>query len=212
MSSEKTKDQILAFLEIIGGIVLFIVLICIVSSTIFQNDIKPEMPLPVANFSADQTIGKPPLNVSFTDVSKGSNITAWSWDFGDGSSEIIENPVHLYTKEGKYTVSLTVWNLKGQNSKTIYNYVRVGYPPIANFSASTTSGKPPLTVKFTDLSEGWPTSWKWTFGDSIISTVQNPEITFSEVGDYNVSLTVTNETGFDNISRPSYIHVTKSSF
>jgi PKD repeat protein len=207
MPSEKTKEQILVFLEIICGIALFVVFISFMSSIIFLNNVNVETPIPTANFSANQTMGRSPLNVSFTDNSTGSNITALTWDFGDGSSEIVENPVHLYTKEGKYTVRLTVWNVNGQNTKTIYNYIRIGDPPIANFSASATNGKPPLTIKFTDLSEGWPTSWKWTFGDNIVSTIQNPEIIFREVGDYNVSLTVTNETGIDNKSVPNYIHV-----
>ncbi|NIQ09984.1 MAG: PKD domain-containing protein, partial [Gammaproteobacteria bacterium] len=38
-------------------------------------------------------------------------------------------------------------------------------PPTADFAASPTSGTAPLTVNFTDLSSGSPTSWSWDFGD-----------------------------------------------
>ena len=46
-------------------------------------------------------------------------------------------------------------------------------PPIANFTASPTSGSAPLSVQFTDLSEN-ATGWNWNFGDSQTSTVRNP--------------------------------------
>jgi PKD repeat protein len=210
MSPEKTKELLSVFLEIAGCSLLFVVFISFFSSLLFQNYINVEMPLPIADFSADQTVGRPPLYVSFTDMSKGQNITNRLWDFGDGSSETIENPVHPYTKEGKYNVSLTVWNPKGQNTKTAYNYIRIGNPPIANFSASPADGTPPLTVSFTDLSEGSPTSWKWSFGNGVVSTVQNPEIIYSELGDYTVTLTVANETGSYTKNVSNCIHVGRS--
>ena len=53
-----------------------------------------------------------PLAISFIDQSTGSPITgppiSWSWNFGDGSTSIIENPLHTYISDGQYTVTLTV--------------------------------------------------------------------------------------------------------
>jgi PKD repeat protein len=46
--------------------------------------------------------------------------------------------------------------------------------PAASFTASPTSGKAHLTVKFTDKSTNNPTSWSWNFGDKSTSTAQNP--------------------------------------
>ncbi|HET8689706.1 MAG TPA: NosD domain-containing protein, partial [Methanosarcina sp.] len=79
---------------------------------------------PVAAFSASPTSGKTPLNVKFTDKSTGSP-TSWKWNFGDGMSSTAKNPVHKYIKSGKYTVSLTVKNGKGSNSKTTSGYITV---------------------------------------------------------------------------------------
>lgn len=65
----------------------------------------------IVSFIADSTLGEPPLNVAFTDTSStdGGSITAWSWDFGDGSPGSTEqNPAHTYTSPGSYTVTLTV--------------------------------------------------------------------------------------------------------
>ena len=79
---------------------------------------------PVAAFSASPTSGKTPLNVKFTDKSTGSP-TSWKWNFGDGTNSTAKNPVHKYSKSGKYTVSLTVKNEKGSNSKTMSGYITV---------------------------------------------------------------------------------------
>ncbi len=80
--------------------------------------------------------------------------------------------------------------------------------PVANFSASPTSGNLPLEVKFKDKSTGTPTSWKWSFGDGKTSTSKNPEHTYSEAGKYNVSLTVKNAVGSNTTTKKNYIKVT----
>jgi PKD repeat protein len=61
----------------------------------------------VADFSADLRVGAAPLRVTFTDRSS-AGVTAWAWDFGDGSSAHEENPQHEYAQEGDFQVSLTV--------------------------------------------------------------------------------------------------------
>lgn len=40
-------------------------------------------------------------------------ITAWNWDFGDGTSSNQQNPIHVYRSIGQYNVTLTVTNSKG---------------------------------------------------------------------------------------------------
>ncbi len=67
--------------------------------------------------------------------------------------------------------------------------------PVAAFSASPTSGKAPLKVKFTDKSTGTLISWKWDFGDGSTSKDQSPVHTYSKAGIYTVKLTVSNENG-----------------
>jgi PKD repeat protein len=79
---------------------------------------------PVAVFSALPLSGKKPLTVKFTDNST-NNPTSWYWNFGDKSSSEDKNPTHKYTKAGKYTVSLTVKNKAGSDTKTILNYITV---------------------------------------------------------------------------------------
>ena len=164
---------------------------------------------PVANFTANVSSGTAPLSVQFNDTSL--NIpTAWNWSFGDGSLASVQNPIHRYATAGIYTVSLMATNTHGSNTKTSFNYITVNVPaPIANFTATPTSGTVPLTVTFTDTSTGLPTSWYWTFGDGSVvnATIHNPVHTYASAGTYSVSLTATNTGGSNTKTSVDYITV-----
>ena len=164
----------------------------------------------VANFSATPTSGVASLAVSFTDLSTGSGITSWSWDFGDGNTSTAQNPQHTYTAAGTYTVSLTVFNSDCDKTETKNGYVTVSEMPTADFTSDGTSGDAPLTVSFTDQSIGNPTSWSWNFGDGNTSTAQNPSHTYTAAGTYDVSLTATNEAGSDTMTKMAYIEVSQA--
>jgi PKD repeat protein len=70
----------------------------------------------------------------------------------------------------------------------------------AGFMANVNTGAAPLTVHFTDKSEGNPTGWQWDFGDGSYSTLQNPVYTYNTPGRYTVTLTATDGAQSDNIS------------
>ncbi|WP_196297306.1 PKD domain-containing protein [Methanosarcina barkeri] len=161
---------------------------------------------PVANFSVTPTSGKTPLNVKFTDASTGSP-TSWFWNFGDGSKSYRQNPIHKYSKAGIYTVNLTVKNAKGRNTVTKTDYIKVITKPVANFSATPTSGKTPLKVTFADTSTGIPDKWIWDFGDGSKTFHQNPTHKYSKAGIYTVNLTVKNAKGRNTVTKTEYIKV-----
>jgi len=79
---------------------------------------------PAASFSAKPTSGTKPLTVTFKDTSTGSP-TSWKWSFGDGSTKISQNPIHMYSKAGSYTVKLTATNALGSNTTTKTRYIVV---------------------------------------------------------------------------------------
>ena len=70
---------------------------------------ETENRLPVAAFSANVTQGHSPLTVRFIDESS-NGINSWLWDFGDGGTSTLQNPLHTYASLGEYTVQLTVKN------------------------------------------------------------------------------------------------------
>jgi PKD repeat protein len=50
--------------------------------------------------------GVAPLTINFTDTSSVGN-TSWLWLFGDGNTSTDQNPLHTYTADGTYVVTLT---------------------------------------------------------------------------------------------------------
>jgi len=82
-----------------------------------------------AEFSASpRSSGIVPIHlaINFTDRSSG-NIAAWNWDFGDGTIDTSQNPVHTYLIPGNYTVRLTVTNSAGfKHTETKENFIRAG--------------------------------------------------------------------------------------
>jgi PKD repeat protein len=161
-------------------------------STTMSKQIAVLSPVPVANFTATPTSGAAPLNVAFADLSTG-NVTAWLWDFGDGTNSTVQNPTHVFNAIGTYTVNLTVTGPAGTD--TVSTVITAFAVPVANFTATPTSGTVPLNVAFADLSTGNVTAWLWDFGDGTTSTVQNPTHVFNAVGTYTVNLTVTGPGG-----------------
>jgi len=180
------------------------------SNTLTKTGYIKVVAKPVAAFSASPTSGKTPLNVKFTDTSTGTP-TKWKWNFGDGATSSKQNPTHKYSAAGNYAVTLTVSNSAGSSTVTKTGYIKVVAKPVAAFSASPTSGKTPLNVKFTDTSTGTPTKWKWNFGDGKTSTQQNPTHKYSAAGKYTVTLTVTNAVGSNAATKSNYITVTGTS-
>lgn len=146
------------------------------------------------DFSGTPTWGYQPLTVQFTDTSAGP-VDQWNWSFGDGNVSSLKNPQYIYPAPGTYTVSLIVTNISHSISSTAtkVSYITV-QPFSADFSGTPTWGYQPLAVQFTDASVGKVDQWSWIFGDGNVSTLQNPQYTYPDAGNYTVSLTVTNTT------------------
>lgn len=179
--------------------------------TIHALGITFDAHVPVADFTADVTLGPVPLTVNFTDLSTNAP-TGWVWDFGDGSPvSNAQNPSHTYTSVGVFTVSLTASNASGSDTHTKPDYITTFAPaPTADFEADILVGYPPLVVQFTDLSTSAVpiTSWLWDFGDGYTSTQQNPKHTYNKVQSYTVSLTIENTlSASDTKTQTDYIRV-----
>ena len=167
--------------------------------------------LPVADFSADKTVITTGESINFSDLS--SDATSWNWTFegADNTSSTLQNPSITYSKAGTYNVSLVATNTDGSDTKTIVDYILVNEPkvlPVADFSANKTVITAGESVNFSDMSSD-ATTWNWTFegADNTSSTLQNPSITYSTAGLFNVSLTVTNADGSDTKTIVDYIEV-----
>ena len=141
--------------------------------------------LPVAGFTAT-TSG---LTSVFTDASV--NAQSWQWDFGDGSSSTIQNPVHTFSAQGKHHVCLTVQDSCGSNT-FCDTVTTICIPPITTWYYSSHGSY----VEFFDTTAG-ATSWFWNFGDEYTDTVKNPFHQYEYEGIYHVCLTVHDSCGTD---------------
>lgn len=84
----------------------------------------------------------------------------------------------------------------------------MGESPLAEFSATPTSGIAPLPVNFTNESTGLYDTCEWDFGDgSTSSNCGNPTHTYTTAGVVTVTLTVNGELGSNTRTRTSYISV-----
>ena len=155
---------------------------------------------PISDFETNVENGFIPLKVQFVDKSyiqnntDGDEITDWLWDFGDGAAKSTnQNPIHYYTKEGEYTVTLTTTGTGGlTNTKILSNLITV-YPSDVyhNFYADKTDIAKGDTVQYTAQSNiNTDVSWLWHFGDGSTSTQQNPSHIYTNAGKYTVSLTI----------------------
>lgn len=92
--------------------------------------------VPVAALSAAPLAGNAPLEVRFVDQSTGP-ATTWLWEFGDGATSTLKNPIHTYASAGAYNVTLTASNSSGTNVTTANNLVTVAPSlPIRQFIAA----------------------------------------------------------------------------
>ncbi len=163
---------------------------------------------PKVDFKADKTVVGVMRDIRFSDLSTNSP-TTWVWDFGDGTTGTGRNPDHSYRAVGVYDVTLTASNQYTSTSQTKKEYITVIDLPGADFVADRTKGPAPFEVRFTDLSKGNPTSWKWDFDDGWISSDRNPVHKYVTNGIYTVSLTAANANGQDTATITNYIVVTQ---
>jgi PKD repeat protein len=177
---------------------------------------------PQAKFTATPTNGLPPLEVQFSDKSTG-NISSWQWDFGDDNTSTEQNPIHTYSRNGNYTVSLTVSGPTGNDTEVKKDYIQITRCPyFANFTIesipencqiqgnSSISCSGTTTVQFIDKSIGNVTAWAWDFNnDGVIdSTQQNPVQTYARNGNYTVTFTITTSECKDTLTKWDYINLT----
>jgi gliding motility-associated-like protein len=158
---------------------------------------------PVTLFSADITSGCPPLCMQFKDESSSvsGKIIEWQWNFGNGDTSSLENPIYCYPKPGNYSVDLLAVTDSGCSSTLhLVNYVDVYSLPVANF---TTTPLPASilqsTIQFTNesTSDCGIVAWSWNFGDAGDSSsgILNPVHTYLDTGTYCPSLIVTDQHG-----------------
>lgn len=179
--------------------------------TKYHNFAVSFLPL-TANATATSPDSTLPATVTFNANSSGA--TQWFWDFGDGGTSNLQNPVHVFTTPGPYNIILTISN-PGCSFTYYYNSVTLGsggvFPPTNNDS---TPPPPPVyscvpyQMNFSSPAQGAVT-WLWDFGDGNTSTQQDPVHIYTDPGVYNVTLYTWDSAGVaDTIEQAAPFYLT----
>jgi len=135
--------------------------------------------------------------IQFKDNSEGAS--AHWWDFGDANSSSLQNPTHIYTRPGTYTVSRMLNGDENMVETTKITIKKRNTPPkkdpnkTAAFGVSKTNAPAGEIIQFTDKTPN-AKSWLWNFGDGYTSQERNPAHVYNFAGNYIVMLSV-NGTG-----------------
>ena len=171
-------------------------------------------PNPAATFSSIDNYESCtyPHTMNFTSTTNGVANLSYLWDFGDGTTSILPNPVKTWNYAGLFPVSLTVASSAGCTADIQRDTVIIDSIDV-DFTADVVVGCEPLDVQFTDNSTSYSgiISWLWDFGDGTTSTFQHPSHTYYTTGTYDVQLIVTTAQGCtDTLILSNYINVATS--
>ena len=152
--------------------------------------------LPDANFNVNNPCSGNITTFQDTSSAFPATITNWSWAFGDGGTSTATNPTHVYSNAGTYTTTLIIETNLGCYD-TLKKPITVMQSPTAAFTLSENPAVALDVIHFTDQSSPQASliSWFWNFGDSTLSNQQNPNHIYSNQGDYNILLVITDNFG-----------------
>lgn len=153
---------------------------------------------PEARFRTNRVEGCRPLGVSFSNTSLSvAPITQVFYRLGDGNTSTNAFPTHTYQDTGLFLPRIFVTTDDGCIDSALFDTIKVGIPPKADFIMDKTSGcRNQLVVKFTNLTNTHPVKankWEWSFQGFVASRLENPEILFDgESKKYNAQLVAFN--------------------
>ena len=160
------------------------------------NTVTLNLSAPVASFTVAGSQGCAPLVVSFTNNSENAENLSWSFPGGTPSSSNETNPTVTYETPGLFSATLVASNAAGSGALTLQNVILVGGPPQGSFEYTIEEA----TVMFTNTTEN-ADNYTWLFGDGNTSNSPDPEHTYSQGGDYSITLLATNECGTDTLEQ-----------
>ena len=158
---------------------------------------------PKASFSFDTTQGCAPLTLLVENSSEFGNTYLWTSGSATFSNELSPNPEVLFEIPGTYDdIQLIITDVNGcEDLLDFAGEIKVNGIS-ADFEATPPLGCDPLDVDFLDSSislYGNVTSWDWNIGNGYIySDLQNPSFIFDSIGNYPVTLTVTDDWNCQN--------------
>ncbi len=130
-------------------------------------------------------------------ISGGFPPYSYRWDLGDGTTSTEEAPVHAYAREGKYDLSLSITDDKGNTSAQVERELMNIAPMEARLDTNRTEVMKGEEIQFVARVAGGftPYSYQWDLGDGTTSTRLAPRHAYPDAGRYTVTLSITDDRG-----------------
>lgn len=149
--------------------------------------------------SAAFSFNTQPCSYTVSFINQSANATTYNWSFGDATPvDTNSNPLHTYSTNGTYTVTLISSNACG--SDTIQQQVTIIVPSQVTSAFIINTQPCILTISLTNQSLNG-TSYNWSFGDGNNSSLQNPTHTYSLPGIFTITLITSNSCFSDTLQQ-----------
>lgn len=175
----------------------------ITSFQIMVGDVGPTASL---GYSSTSLIEGQEVRFFDQSTSFPDTITSWLWDFGDGGTSVLQNPVYVYAGNGIYDTELTVTDEDGSVDSAFITIAIDDSAPTSRFQPSVLTPLEKQLITFNDTSTS-PVddivSWYWTFGDGGTSVLRNATHAYlnnNGTYPYLVTLLVTDSDNSSNLS------------
>ncbi|MFZ4399073.1 MAG: PKD domain-containing protein [Bacteroidales bacterium] len=173
--------------------------------TIHHNTIVNAKPIPDFT-STNKCLGDSTkfINTSYSAIA----VISYYWDFGDGITSSLKNPIHLYNSSGTFSVKLIIFNSNGC-CDSISKNISVSSKPSADFSVGSICSGFPVIISDSSLNVvSSINTWLWNFGDGDSLFIPSPSFylptishAYNYPGSYIIKLTVGNSVCIDTISK-----------
>jgi len=142
--------------------------------------------------------------VQFTNNSTGT--LGSHWDFGDGDTSALKDPLHEFKLPGKYTIKLTVYAEITGCPATDSSVIEIAERPVAAFSHAPDACVP-ASIQMENKSTG-ADYYAWTFGNGTVSSQASPMAIYKKDGTFQICLVAFDNEGCmsDPLCSPIIIH------
>ncbi len=168
--------------------------------------------LPKVYFAFQNVCESTPMQFQDQSVLNNGVLVQWNWNFGDGTSDTLKNPSHVFNSGGVQHVQLEVTGNTGcKNDSTLDAYINPN--PQARFAFGNICKSNQFTfIEQSTITVGYLKFWYWTFGDgSSPVSIQSPVHTYIEDTTFTVALTVSSDSGcVDTTSKTVLVHALPS--
>jgi PKD repeat protein len=153
---------------------------------------------PVANFGATEVCEFKITQFTDSSIAGGVPLVTWDWDFNDGNTDTLQNPMHTYGQDGTYAVQLVISNSNGCTDSITKNVE--SYPvPLLDFTHDTLVCKND-SIQMNNSTTG-AIRYDWDFGNGLTDTRTDPSSLYDTIGIYTIRLQATSTRGcFDSLS------------